>query len=165
MQWKSSFYLACIRAFNKKMAPQHFDCLCMNFMNLSLTCSWSRSCVNLNSRSLMSESRSGASSTSSPVSNWIAWKQNNGACHPGDQYWNYHPGALSLRSGGHFKNTCELLNPRALKISMLNKNFIFQCMGKIFCVEFQRYPLKFHTKYHTHTLRYVFVQHWNFKSS
>ena len=25
-------------------------------------------------------------------------------------------------------------------------------MGKIFCVEFQREPLKFHTKYHTHTL-------------
>ena len=25
-------------------------------------------------------------------------------------------------------------------------------MGKIFCVEFQRVPLKFHTKYLTHTL-------------
>ena len=31
----------------------------------------------------------------------------------------------------------DLLNPRALKISMLYKNRIFQCMGKIFCVEFQ----------------------------
>ena len=39
-------------------------------------------------------------------------------------------------SGGHFKNTYELLNQRALKISMLYKNRIFQCMGKIFCVEF-----------------------------
>ena len=29
---------------------------------------------------------------------------------------------------------------------------IFQCMGKIFCVEFQRVPLKFHTKYLTHIL-------------
>ena len=29
------------------------------------------------------------------------------------------------------------------------------CMGKIFCVEFQRYPLKFHTKYLTHTWRYM----------
>ena len=38
--------------------------------------------------------------------------------------------------GGRFKNTYELLNPRALKISMLYKNHIFQCMGKIFCVEF-----------------------------
>ena len=26
-------------------------------------------------------------------------------------------------------------------------------MGKIFCVEFQRVPLKFHTKYLTHTLK------------
>ena len=26
-------------------------------------------------------------------------------------------------------------------------------MGKIFCMEFQRYPLKFHTKYLTHTLK------------
>ena len=32
---------------------------------------------------------------------------------------------------------------------------IFQCMGKIFCVEFQRFPLKFHTKYLTHTLKDV----------
>ena len=68
--------------------------------------------------------------------------------------------------GGRFKNTYELLNPRALKISMLYKNIIFQCMGKIFCVEFQRSPLKFHTKYLTHTLKdMTFIQHWNFKSS
>ena len=32
-------------------------------------------------------------------------------------------------------------------------------MGKIFCVEFQRVPLKFHTKYLTHTLKDVdFIQ-------
>ena len=49
--------------------------------------------------------------------------------------------------GGHFKNTYELLNLRALKISMLYKNHIFQCMGKIFCVEFRKVPLKFRTKY------------------
>ena len=47
--------------------------------------------------------------------------------------------------GGRFKNTYELLSLRALKISMLYKNRTFQCMGKIFCVEFQRVPLKFHT--------------------
>ena len=58
-------------------------------------------------------------------------------------------------SGGRFKNTYELLNLRALKISKLHKNYIFQCMGKIFCVEFQRVPLKFHTKYLTHTLKDV----------
>ena len=51
------------------------------------------------------------------------------------------------------KNAHELLNLRALKISMLYKNHIFQCMGKMFCVEFQRIPLKFHTKYLTRTLK------------
>ena len=56
-------------------------------------------------------------------------------------------------SGGRFKNAYELLNLRALRISMLYKSHIFQCMGKIFCVEFQRVPLKFHTKYLTHTLK------------
>ena len=54
---------------------------------------------------------------------------------------------------GRLKNTYELLNLRALKISILYKNEIFQCMGKIFCVEFQRFPLKFHTKYLIHTLK------------
>ena len=68
--------------------------------------------------------------------------------------------------GGHFNNAYELLTLRALKISMFHKRFIFQCMGKIFCVEFQRYPLKFHTIYLTHTLKdMTFIQHWNFKSS
>ena len=55
--------------------------------------------------------------------------------------------------GGRFKNAYELLNLRALKCSPVNKMRIFQCMGKIFCVEFQRVPLKFHTKYLTHTLK------------
>ena len=58
-------------------------------------------------------------------------------------------------SGGRFKNAYELLNLRALKIPVLYKNRIFQCMSKIFCVEFQRVPLKFHTKYLTHTLKDV----------
>ena len=52
----------------------------------------------------------------------------------------------SLDSSRRLKNTYELLNPRALKISMLYKNRIFQCMDKIFCVEFQRFSLKFHAK-------------------
>ena len=59
--------------------------------------------------------------------------------------------------GVFFKNTYELLNPRALKISMLHKNCISQCMGKIFCMEFQREPLKFHTKYLIHTLKDVLL--------
>ena len=45
-------------------------------------------------------------------------------------------------------------------------NRFFQCMGKIFCVEFQRYPLKFQTKYLAHTLKDVdFIHRWKFKSS
>ena len=43
---------------------------------------------------------------------------------------------------------------------------IFQYMGKMFCVEFQREPLKFHTKYLTQTLEAtIFIQSLNFKSS
>ena len=66
---------------------------------------------------------------------------------------------------GRFKNMYELLNLRALKFSPVDKIYIFQCMGKIFCVEFQRYPLKFHTKYLTRTLKDMnFIQHRKFKS-
>ena len=50
---------------------------------------------------------------------------------------------------GVFKNMNKLINLRALTFSLLNKNGLFQCMGKIFSVEFQRSPLKFHTKYLT----------------
>ena len=38
--------------------------------------------------------------------------------------------------GRRFKNTYELLNLRALKFSIANKIYIFQCMGKILCMEF-----------------------------
>ena len=65
-----------------------------------------------------------------------------------------------------FKNADELSNLRTLKISMLYKNHTFQCMGKIFCVEFQMVPLKFHTKYLTYTLKDVgFIHRWKFMSS
>ena len=40
-------------------------------------------------------------------------------------------------------------------ISTMHKNRLFQCMDNIFCAEFQRYKLKFHTKYLTHTLEDV----------
>ena len=69
-------------------------------------------------------------------------------------------------TSGCFKNVFLLLNLRALKIPMLYKNFVFQCMGEIFCVEFQRYPFKFHTKYLTHTLEYLyFICGWTFRTS
>ena len=68
--------------------------------------------------------------------------------------------------GYMFKNAYQLSNLRALEIWILHRNSIFQYMGKIFCVEFQRYPLKFHTKYFTHTLKDVhFILRWKFKSS
>ena len=68
--------------------------------------------------------------------------------------------------GARFKNSYELLKLRALKIPKLYKNHIFQCRGMVFCMEFQRVPLKFHTKYLTHTLKDVdFIHWWKFKSS
>ena len=55
------------------------------------------------------------------------------------------------------------LNLRALKFQHC---IILQWIGKIFCVEFQRYPLKFHTKNLTQTLKDVhFIQMLKFKSS
>ena len=62
---------------------------------------------------------------------------------------------ILLLTRGAFKKRDEFLNLRALKISVLYENHIFQCMGKIFCVKFQRVPLKFQTKYLTHTLKDV----------
>ena len=86
--------------------------------------------------------------------------------HPKILSWSLLANIYHSGPGGRFKNTYELLNLRALKISKLHKNHIFQCMGKIFCVEFQRVPLKFHTKYLTHTLKDVdFIHIWKFKSS
>ena len=77
----------------------------------------------------------------------------------GDELSHVMSALNSLWPGRRFKNTYELLNQRALKFSYVNKIHIFQCMGKIFCVEFQRYPLKFHTKYLTHTLKdMIFMQ-------
>ena len=72
----------------------------------------------------------------------------------------YMTNNVKIEVGG-VKNTYELLNLRALEFI-----HIFQFMGKIFCVEFQRVPLKFHTKYLTHTLKdNIFVKYWNFQSS
>ena len=66
----------------------------------------------------------------------------------GNSVWN---SAWLSTLGEHFKNVYELWYMRALKFSTVCKNHFFPCMGKIFFVEFQRYPLKFHTKYLTHT--------------
>ena len=67
---------------------------------------------------------------------------------------------------GHFKKAYELLNLSALKFIPVHKMHILQCMGKVFCVEFQSVPLNFHIKYLTHTLKdAIFIQCWNFKIS
>ena len=67
--------------------------------------------------------------------------------------------------GGRFKNAYEIVNLGALKSSLLNKLHIFQCMDKIFRVEFQRLPLKCHTKCLTHTLKdTTFIQVENLRA-
>ena len=99
------------------------------------------------------------------ITAWVDIKLNHIKCLCVSMIMPWHRHTFSI-TGGRFKNTYELLNLRALKFSPVNKIHIFQCMGMIFCVEFQRYPLKFHSKYLTHTLKDVtFMQHWNFKSS
>ena len=52
-----------------------------------------------------------------------------------------------------FQKRCRALKSQSIYFSPANKIVILQCNGKIFCVEFQRAPLKFHTKYLTHTLK------------
>ena len=70
---------------------------------------------------------------------------NNGACHP------------AVTDGASFL--------RALKIWMLYKSHIFQCMGKIFCVDLKG-NFEFNTKYLTHALKDVdFIHMWKSKSS
>ena len=53
----------------------------------------------------------------------------------------------------HFKDVRKLLKFTALKTSLYITP-IFQCLCNIFCVEFQRYPLKFHPQYHAHRIVY-----------
>ena len=69
---------------------------------------------------------------------------------PCDWYdgWFHQPGV-------HLKLAYWLLNIRAFEISPLYKVCVVHSMGKIVCVKFQRGPLKFHTKYLAHTLRYI----------
>ena len=50
----------------------------------------------------------------------------------------------------------SMLNLRVLKISYQYKMHIIQCMGKIFCVEFQGEPLNLHTK-----LSYPYIESWD----
>ena len=59
-----------------------------------------------------------------------------------------------------------LVNRGAHEFLLVNEPHIFHCMGKRFCVEFQREPLKFHIKCLTHTLKEtIFIWCWKFRSS
>ena len=59
-----------------------------------------------------------------------------------------------------------LLNLRALKITTFHNNQIYQSMDKIFCVEFQRYSLKFYAKFLTRKLKdMIFMHYWKFENS
>ena len=65
---------------------------------------------------------------------------------------------------GRGKNAYGLVSLGVCKFLSIICNF-FQCMGKImgkiFCVEFQRVPLKFHVKYLTHTFKDpIFIHCW-----
>ena len=69
-----------------------------------------------------------------------------------------------MRSGT-FENHYEVVNLWALKVLLLNKLHIFQCMGEIFCVKFQWAHLKCHTKHLIHSLcDAIFIWCWKFKS-
>ena len=56
------------------------------------------------------------------------------------------------RNPGTFQKRVQSIRSRSVGISMLCRNHILQCGGKIFCVALQRCPLKYHTIYITHTL-------------
>ena len=55
----------------------------------------------------------------------------------------------------HQQNAYELVNLRGFKFSTSYKNRIFQCMDHIFCLQFQKFPVKFHKKYLIRTFENV----------
>ena len=104
---------------------------------------------------------------------WISSKMADTICreehHFGKYYMDLNWGPSKLSSVwylGGIKNTYGLFNLRAVKFTTWYENCVLLCMSKIFYVEIQRVPLKFNTKYLTHTLKDVyFIRIWNFKSS
>ena len=84
---------------------------------------------------------------------YLPWQQGSWGQHgahlgpTGPRWAPCWPHELCSLGGRRSKNVYELASLGALKSSLLNKLHIFQCMGKIFCVECQRVPLKFHAEY------------------
>ena len=71
------------------------------------------------------------------------------------------------RAEEHFKNTYEPLNLKALKMSMLYKNHIFQCMGKNLCGISKgtfEMPHKILYPYIERCKTLDFIHSWKFKS-
>ena len=56
------------------------------------------------------------------------------------------PWVWCYKTTGPVRKRRRPLYLRIPKLSRMNRLYIFQCMGKILCVEFQRATLKFHTK-------------------
>ena len=72
----------------------------------------------------------------------------------------------AFKDTGRFENAYEFANLRTLRFTILYKSRISQCMGKNFCIEFQRVSLKFHIKHLTHILNDMYlVAMWTFKNS
>ena len=80
-------------------------------------------------------------------------------------WWRHHVWQAVNNDDWPNQKIYELLTQRAPQDSLLYNNGNFQCMGKIFCVGFQRYPLKLDAKHLTHKLKYVFfIEVWKSKS-
>ena len=130
-----------------------------------LTWKRSRNCITMVTSDRRGNWANDFDSALTQLQNW-KWKL---SCHCIKCLRQRHVGLVIqalIGAGERFKKAYELLNLRPLKISPVDKMHIFRCMGKIFCVEFQRGPLKFHTKYLTHKLKdAIFRQRWHFKSS
>ena len=76
------------------------------------------------------------------------------------QYSNYWY-SINFNTRGAFQQRIWAPQSKSTWNLMLYENHIFPRMGKIYYVEFQRYPLKFDTKYLAHKLKYVYsIQRW-----
>ena len=62
--------------------------------------------------------------------------------------------SLFIQPGGRLTKTYDVTIPRYRKSQRkitVGKMHILRCMGSKFCVKFQRAPLKFHTRFWTHS--------------
>ena len=94
--------------------------------------------------------------TSSPLANSYpcAFKENGITFNNVEQYMYYHK---ALTAGDDIARLTKAYDVTIQRYRNLHakiedsKIHILRCMGSKFCVKFQRFPLKFHTKFWTHT--------------